>query len=110
MWMKIICHYPIPGKHKIDITRDRVCLIYALIGDDIDINVGVVILSSLKKERYHQGYKYGFEGLLTRFLQSEGVEEEVLYYRTVVDTCPIDVSMTIGLDMAHRPVLTMPER
>lgn len=28
-----------------DVTRDRVCLIYALMWDDIEINVGVVILS-----------------------------------------------------------------
>lgn len=54
MWIKIICHYLILVIHMTNITRDRVCPIYALIWDDIGINVDAVIKSAIKKMHYHQ--------------------------------------------------------
>lgn len=93
-----------------DVTRDKVCLIYSLMRDDININVGPVILSSIKKARYHQECRYRFGGLLTRFLWSHEIEEEALDYRPLVDTLPIDVTWTKGLDVARGPVLTLLER
>lgn len=92
-----------------DVTHDRVCLTYALIQDNIDINVGVVIYSAMKKSRYHQGHIYEFGSLLNRFLRSHGVEEEKLDYRLVVDTRAVDVSRMKGQDGAHGLVLTMLE-
>lgn len=77
--------------------------------DDIDINVGIVILSAMRKESYNEGYIYGFSGLLTRFLKGHDVEEEAIYYRLVVDMRSINVTRTCKLDMAHRIVLTLPE-
>lgn len=62
MWMKIICHFLILGKHIMYVTHDMVCLVYALMQDDIYINVAVVILSIIMKARYNQGQRYGFEG------------------------------------------------
>lgn len=111
IWLKIIDHFLILGKHMTDITYDKVCLVYALIWEDIDINVGVVILSRLKKGYYHQGHKYGFGGLLTRFLRYHNVEEEeeAMDYRPVIDTCPIDITRTRGLDVAYGIVLTFLE-
>lgn len=38
-----------------DVRRDRACLIYDLMNDDIDTNVGAIIFSTMKKERYHEG-------------------------------------------------------
>lgn len=32
-----------------DVTRDRVCFIYSLMHNDIDINVGAAIFSMMKK-------------------------------------------------------------
>lgn len=91
-----------------DVTRARVFQIYDLMRKGIEINVGSMILSTIKKASYHQGRIYGFGGLLTKFLQSQEVEEEVLDYRPLVNTHPIDVSKTKGLDMTYRMMLTMP--
>lgn len=66
-------------------------------------------LFSYKEGVLLSGVQYGFSGLLTRFLRSNGVEEEELDYRPVVDTHAVDVSRMKGLDGAHRPVLTMPK-
>ncbi|KAF3654170.1 hypothetical protein FXO38_15269 [Capsicum annuum] len=71
---------------------------------------GVVNLSSIKKIRYHQGHRYGFSVLVTRFLRNHRVEKEELHYRAVVDTCFVEVLKTKGLDSTHGPVLTMPNR
>lgn len=53
IWRKISYHCLIQGKHITDVMHDKVCLIYSLIRDEIDINVGVVIFSVMKKARYH---------------------------------------------------------
>lgn len=72
----IIYHCLIQGKHMTDVRRDRVCLIYTLMCDDIEINVGVVIFFVMKKVCYHEGRQYRFCGLLTRFLRRHNVEEK----------------------------------
>lgn len=51
--MNIIFHRIILGKHIMDVTRDRVYLIYALMWDDNYINVGVIIMSAMKKALYY---------------------------------------------------------
>lgn len=38
-----------------DVTRHRVCHIYNLIRDDVDVNVGVVIFLGTRKTRFYQG-------------------------------------------------------
>lgn len=43
MWGYIVYYFLIQGKHITEVTYDRVCLIYALICDDIEINVGYMI-------------------------------------------------------------------
>lgn len=92
-----------------DVKHDRVCLIYSLIRDEIDINAGAVIFFTMKKLHYHQECKYSFGSLLTRILRNYEVEEEELDYRSVVDTRSKEVSSTKELDGAHGPVLTMPD-
>lgn len=73
-----------------DVTRDKVCLIYTLIHNDIDINVGAMIFLVMNKAHYHQGHRYGFDGFVTRFLRNQVVEEEALDYRPVVDNHSVD--------------------
>lgn len=107
MWLIIIYHCLIYSKQMKDVTHDRSAWLILYAGD-IDINVGVVILSKIKKVHYHHGRKYGFGGLLTRFLRGQEIEEEALYYRPVVNMRPIDMTRTKELNMAHGSVLTMP--
>lgn len=110
MWVKIIYHYFIQKTHIVDVMCKRVCLINSLICDDIEVNIGAVIFLMMRKMCFYQGHRYGFGGLLTRFLMDHGVKEEVLDYRLVVDTNPIDVSHTKGITVTHGTVLTMPKR
>lgn len=77
--------------------------------NDINVNIGAVIFLEISKERFHQWHKYGFGGLLTRFLRDQGVEEEALVYRLAVDTLPMDVSRTKGIIMSHGLELAMLE-
>lgn len=67
MWLKIIYLCLIIGKDMTEVTRDRVCLIYALMQEGFRINMGAVIISAMKNALFHQGCKYGFGGLLTQF-------------------------------------------
>lgn len=54
--------------HMTNVTRDMICLIYDLMRDNVDVNVESVILSGMKKARLNLEHKYGFGGLVTRFL------------------------------------------
>lgn len=47
---------------------------------------------------------------MTKFLRGHKIEEEALDYRSLVDMHPIDVTRTKGLDVARRPILTLPKR
>lgn len=47
VWLKIVCNYLILGKYVTDVTRDRVCLVNALM-QDVEINVGAIIKPSMK--------------------------------------------------------------
>lgn len=93
----------------IDVTRDTIFLIYALMQDDININMSVVILSTMKKARYYHRRRHGFDGLLTKFFRRHEIEEEALDYRPLVDTRLIDMTRTKGLDVTHGPVHTLSE-
>ncbi|KAG5586873.1 hypothetical protein H5410_047307 [Solanum commersonii] len=48
----------------IEVTGDRMCLVYALI-KDLPINVGTVLKSPMWKARVHRGRSYPFGGLIT---------------------------------------------
>lgn len=76
--------------------------------DDVDVNVGAVIFLAMKKARLHSDSRYGFEGLLTKFLWDQGVDEEDLDYRLPVITSPVDVSRTKG-DPAYGAALNLLE-
>lgn len=63
----------------------------------------------MKKSCFYQGRKYCFVELLTQFLRGHKIEEDSLDYILVLDTCLIYVTPMQGLDIAHGPVLTIPE-
>lgn len=92
-----------------EVTRDWVCLIHALMCNDFEINVGQMIFSAMKKTRYHEGYRYDFGGLLTKFLRRHTVEEEELDCNSVMDAYPIDVTKARSTTGSHGPILTMSE-
>lgn len=65
VWHKIVCNYLIPKVHLIYVTRDHICLVYALMMQT-NVNIGVVIKSVVRKARVHRGMSYAFSGLITR--------------------------------------------
>lgn len=71
--------------------------------------MGAVIISAMKKTRFHEVHRYDFGGLMTHFLQSHEVEEEALDYILVVDMHPVDVTQMRGLYVSHGPILTFLE-
>lgn len=44
-----------------EVTCDRVCLIYSLIRDDVDLNVGTVIFAAMKRHDTIRGTGKGLE-------------------------------------------------
>ncbi|MCD9643790.1 hypothetical protein HAX54_031489 [Datura stramonium] len=90
-WLKIVCACLVPGKHVTHVTRERVCLVYALM-TRMSINVGVLIKNVLKRARVKKGQNFGFRGLLTRFLHRHDIEEEEADYRPANDPRRIDVT------------------
>ncbi|KAG5615718.1 hypothetical protein H5410_015542 [Solanum commersonii] len=51
------------------ITRDKVCLVYALM-TNTELNIGAVLKSAMRKARVHRGKRYAFGGLITHFCRS----------------------------------------
>ncbi|MCD7450373.1 hypothetical protein HAX54_005716, partial [Datura stramonium] len=70
----------VPGKHVTHVTRERVCIVYALMNGML-INVGVLIKNVLKRESGKEGQNFGFGGLLTQFLWGNNIEDEEAEYR-----------------------------
>ncbi|KAL3339362.1 hypothetical protein AABB24_028136 [Solanum stoloniferum] len=54
VWLKIIMNCLIPGLHYTNITRDRVCLVYALM-TPTKLNIGDVLQSPKRKARFING-------------------------------------------------------
>lgn len=105
----IVYHCLIHGKYMTEFTWDQVCQIYALMCDDIDINVGQVIFSSMKKARYHLRHNYGFGGLLTHFLKWHKIDKKELDYKPEVVTRPVDITTARIIVGAQGPILNLAE-
>ena len=58
-------NFLIMGLHYSDITRDRVCLVYALM-TSMKLNIWAILKFSMRKARVHTGYMYTFCGLITK--------------------------------------------
>lgn len=64
VWLKIVMNYLISGLYYVDITRDHVCLMYALM-KGVKINVGAMLKSAIRKAKVHWGRSYAFGGMIT---------------------------------------------
>ncbi|KAF3645651.1 hypothetical protein FXO38_19546 [Capsicum annuum] len=107
LWVNIIYVCLVYGTHMMKVTHDRVCIIYALMHEDVELNVGAIIFSAIRKARFLGGNRYGFDGLLTRFLRQQGVPEEKVDYKPPVGLRPLDFFRTKG-PAPHSITLTMP--
>ncbi|KAG5586471.1 hypothetical protein H5410_046905 [Solanum commersonii] len=81
--LKIVMNYLIPGLHYTNISRDRLCLVYALM-TPTELNIGDVLKSAMRKAQVHKGYIYAFGGIITQLCHAamnilsklgEGLEE-----------------------------------
>lgn len=59
LWLKFVMNYLIPGLHYSNITREHVCLEYALMMNT-DINIGAIIKLAMRKARVNKGHRYAF--------------------------------------------------
>jgi len=109
VWLKMVMNCLIPGLHFTEVTRDRVCLVYALM-KDLPINVGAVLKSAMRKARVHRGRRYAFGGLITNLCRRAGVPEESVDYMAPLFTTPLDITKTKGPENMHGPTLTTAER
>ncbi|KAK4733956.1 hypothetical protein R3W88_008217 [Solanum pinnatisectum] len=109
VWLKIVMHYLILELHYTDITRDRVCLVYALM-TATKVNIGVVLKSSMRKARVHKGHMYAFGGLITSLCRVAGVPKENVDYMAPLFPAPVNITRTKGVDTEFGPTLTIAER
>lgn len=52
LWVKIINACLFHKTYLTEVTRDRVCLISALMHDNVNVNMGAVIFSAMRKVRF----------------------------------------------------------
>lgn len=71
----------------------------------LKINIEAVIKHVMKKARNHHDRRYGFGGLLTRFLRWHGIEEEALDFNPLLEMRPVDVTKMRALDISHEHIL-----
>ncbi|KAH0669439.1 hypothetical protein KY285_025463 [Solanum tuberosum] len=109
VWLKVVMNYLIPGLHYTDITCDRVCLVYALM-TGMELNIGAIMKSSMRKARVHKGHKYAFGGLITKLCRAADVPEENIDYMAPLYPAPVDITRTKGLDTEFGLTLTTAER
>ncbi|KAH0714807.1 hypothetical protein KY284_007712 [Solanum tuberosum] len=108
VWLKIFMNCLIPGLHFTEVTRDHVCLLYALM-KDLPINVGAMLKSAMRKARARRGRRYAFGRLITNLYRRAGVPEESVDYMAPLFTIPLDVTKTKGPENMHGPTLTTAE-
>ncbi|KAG5616546.1 hypothetical protein H5410_016370 [Solanum commersonii] len=109
VWLKVVMNCLIPGLHYIDITRDRVCLVYALM-TGMELNTRAIIKSSIRKARVHKGHMYAFGGLITKMCCVAGVPEKNVDYVAPLYSAPVDITRTKGPDTKFDPTLITVER
>ncbi|KAH0669773.1 hypothetical protein KY285_023928 [Solanum tuberosum] len=113
VWLKIVCSVLLPAKHLIEVTRDRVVLVYMLM-KGIPINIGAILRQNMMKFRNNLRWRFCYGGLITRFLRDEGIEQETMdmtvAYHPDLTGKLVDVIRSKVLDTSHRHVLSAQER
>ncbi|KAH0714899.1 hypothetical protein KY284_007804 [Solanum tuberosum] len=99
VWLKIVCSVLLPTKH---------------LTEGMPINVGVILRQNMMKFRNNMRWQFCYEGLITRFLRAQGIEEEVvdltIAFHPDLTGKLVDVTRTTALDTSHGPVLSAQER
>ncbi|KAG5591343.1 hypothetical protein H5410_041857 [Solanum commersonii] len=104
VWLKVVMNYLISGLHYTDITRYRVCLVYALMTST------ELIIGAILKFAMHKGHMYAFGGLIMKMCHAVGVPEESLGDMAPLYPVSLDITRTKGPDTKFGPTLTIVER
>ncbi|KAG5581535.1 hypothetical protein H5410_052162 [Solanum commersonii] len=96
------------GLHYTNITRDIVCLVYALM-TGTELNIRAIVKSAMHKARVHKGHRYAFGGLITQICRDAGVPEENVDYMTPLYPALVDITQTKGPHTEFGPTLTTGE-
>lgn len=92
-----------------EVTYDRICLVYAFI-TRIELKIGVVLKSKMRKPRAHKGRRYTFGGLITKLCHNVGVATEEYDYFPHIKTPTYMVKNVQGPEMVTGTILTTVER
>ncbi|KAG5576268.1 hypothetical protein H5410_056402 [Solanum commersonii] len=92
----------------LDITRGRVCLVYALM-TGTELNILAVLNFAMRKVRVHNGHMYAFGGLITRICSVAGVLEENADYMAPLFPATVDITRTKGPDTELGSTITTAE-
>uniref|UniRef100_M1DA89 Putative plant transposon protein domain-containing protein n=1 Tax=Solanum tuberosum TaxID=4113 RepID=M1DA89_SOLTU len=113
IWLKIVCSTLLPCKHTIDVTRERLVLIYGLM-KGLPVNVGDILKQNMLKFRTNKRWCFCYGSIITRYLRALLIEEEVH------DVCSpraphlvchlVDVTRTKAHDPSQGLVLTAIDR
>lgn len=106
---KIVMHILIPSLYFTNVTRDRVCVVYALMSGT-NINFGVVLKSSMQKVQVHRGHRYSFRDLITTFCRYTGVLEKPLDNRPDICAMPYSVTNIKESNISFSSTMTSQER
>jgi len=98
----------IQGLHYTDITRDRVCLVYALMIGTKQ-NIRAIVKSAMRKVRVHKGHMYAFGGLITKMCHIAGVPKEQLDYMAPLYPALVDITRIKGPYTEFGPTITTAE-
>ncbi|KAG5591445.1 hypothetical protein H5410_041959 [Solanum commersonii] len=82
----------VPAKHLTEVIRYRVVLVYMLM-KGMPINIGAILRQNMRKFRTNLRWRFCYGGLITRFLRTQGIEEEAC-----------DLTITLHLDLTGRLV------
>lgn len=108
IWVKIVIHSLFLGKHFTVVMKDRVCLVYALM-TGLELNIGIVLKSTMRKARVHKGCRYTFGGLITELCSHACVPTEEFDYCPHIEAPLYIVTNVQGLEIATGLILTIAE-
>ena len=109
IWLRIVNSCLIPGTQYTKVTRDRVCLVYALMMN-VPINIGAVIRTSMRKARVHKRSHFSFDNFLTALLRKEHIEEEPADHKLPHNPKKVDLTKIKDPETGQGINLTTAER
>lgn len=107
--MKIANHSFFLGQHFTSVTRDKICLAYALM-TGMDINFGTIFKSAMQKVKVHKGRRYAFDDVITELCHLTCVHTEEADYCPHIEVPPYVVTNIKVPEVSTRSVITTIER